>query len=169
MSSFELTNAVAVTPYKCELCTSNQPPFINTKIPRPSGGSYHVCSTCWRQFLIVLEAVGRDEHEAVREHVRSANEQLAGLQAERIDVDVITAELTNVRAELAMAVAEVGTLKNEVGRLERDNADLRDGHQMTRSEAPAAAAAIVAETLAEIEENANEQPPKKPATARKAA
>src|SRR5438128_2626841 len=121
MSVYELVNAVTTMPHRCEFCTSNQAPFINTKTPRPTGGTFHVCSTCWRQFLIVLEAVAKLDHDVIVERLKDANEQIETLRAERVDVDVVTAELTNANAELELLRAERHTMIARIAELERDN------------------------------------------------
>src|SRR3954454_23049071 len=149
--SFEVVNAVLTHPHRCEFCTSNQPPFIDTQMHRPTGGTFHLCSTCWRQVLVAVEAVAKIDHDALPAPRGAANAEVADLRAERIDVDVdvVTAELTNVRAELELLRAERITHIAEIGRLERDNGDLRD-MQMPRSEVPAATATIREEALAEV-------------------
>src|SRR3954468_8833438 len=147
--SFEMVNAVLTHPHRCEFCTSNQPPFIDTQMHRPTGGTFHLCSTCWRQVLVAVEAVAKIDHDALRAQLDAANADVADLRAERIEVDVVTAELANVRAELELLGAERITHIAEIGRLERDNGDLRD-MQMLRSEVPAATATIREEALAEV-------------------
>src|SRR2546423_13865075 len=105
---YELVNAVSVQPFRCEFCTANVAPFIDTKSVRPNGGTYHLCSICWRQVLVVLGAVSKIDHDAVKVQLASANDQIASLQAALADVDVVTAALTNAQAELGMLRGEQG-------------------------------------------------------------
>jgi hypothetical protein len=145
--SFKLVSAVTTHPHRCEFCTANVAPFIDTEIPRPTGGTFHVCAICWGQVLVMLHAVARDQYDLLEERLASVNQQLVDAQAQLVDFGEAQAERDAAQIYVRQLQDESSVQATEIARLERDNADLRDGHVIPGSEVQEYADAIKEQVL----------------------
>lgn len=145
--AFKMVSAVPAFPHRCEFCTSGAAPFIDTEMPRPSGGNFHLCAICWGQVLLVRQAVARDQYLLLEERIKSMADELASLNAQLVDFGAAQADRDSARIHVEQLTAELSVATTEVARLTRDNQDLRDGHKFGGSEVDLYADAITARVL----------------------